>query len=170
LAKKKTEETPEEVVAEEPVELEKEPNLLEDAQQALAQEHDNFLRLAAEYDNFRKRSAREKDCIYVDAATDTVKAFLSVYDNLSRAVQTQTADDAYKKGVEMTMAEMEKVLASLGVSAFGAVGESFDPSRHNAVMHMEDESLGENTIAEVFQPGFLMKERVIRFAMVKVAN
>ena len=131
---------------------------------------EQYLLLAAEYDNFRKRSQREKDGIYGTATADAVKKFLPVYDNLLRALQNETADEAYKKGVEMTMNELKKILSSMGVEAFGAVGETFDPNKHNAVMNIEDETLGENVIAELFQVGFSMGEKVIRFAMVKVAN
>lgn len=147
-----------------------EPTELEKAKEAQAKEHEQYLRLAAEYDNFRKRTQREKDGIYQDAVADTAKKFLPVYDNLERALKNETADEAYKKGVEMTMNELVKILNGIGITAFGAAGEAFDPQRHNAVMHIEDESLGENVIAEVFQTGFLMGEKVIRFAMVKVAN
>ena len=148
----------------------KQPDALEQARAAQAQEHDQFLRLAAEYDNFRKRTQREKDGIYQDAVADTVKKFLPVYDNLERALHHETADEAYKKGVEMTLTELVKILDALGVKPFGEAGETFDPQRHNAVMHIEDESLGENVIAEVFQTGFSHGDKVIRFAMVKVAN
>ena len=148
----------------------KQSDALEQARAAQAQEHDQFLRLAAEYDNFRKRTQREKDGIYQDAVADTVKKFLPVYDNLERALHHETADEAYKKGVEMTLTELVKILDALGVKPFGEAGESFDPQRHNAVMHIEDESLGENVIAEVFQTGFAHGDKVIRFAMVKVAN
>ena len=147
-----------------------EPTELEKAKEAQAKEHEQYLRLAAEYDNFRKRTQREKDGIYQDAVADTAKKFLSVYDNLARALKNETADEAYKKGVEMTMNELVKILNGIGITVFGAAGETFDPQRHNAVMHIEDESLGENVIAEVFQTGFTMGEKVIRFAMVKVAN
>lgn len=147
-----------------------EPTELEKVKEAQAQEHEQYLRLAAEYDNFRKRTQREKDGIYQDAVADTAKKFLSVYDNLERALKNETADEAYKKGVEMTMNELVKILNGIGITAFGEAGEPFDPQRHNAVMHMEDESLGENVVAEVFQTGFAMGEKVIRFAMVKVAN
>lgn len=143
---------------------------LEKTKQALAQEHDNYLRLAAEYDNFRKRSQREKDNLYTEIRSETVGKFLPVYDNLERALVQQTADEAYKKGVEMTMNQLVGVMEKLGVKAFGEVGETFDPTVHNAVMHCEDESLGENVIAEVFQKGFSVGEKVIRFAMVRVAN
>ena len=147
-----------------------EPTELEKAKEAQAKEHEQYLRLAAEYDNFRKRTQREKDGIYQDAVADTAKKFLSVYDNLARALKNETTDEAYKKGVEMTMNELVKILNGIGITVFGAAGETFDPQRHNAVMHIEDESLGENVIAEVFQTGFTMGEKVIRFAMVKVAN
>ena len=139
-------------------------------QAKLDQEHDAYLRLAAEYDNFRKRSQKEKDSLYQDAKTDTVSKILPVFDNLERAVNQPTEDEAYKKGVEMTLTELVKILDALGVKPFGEAGETFDPQRHNAVMHIEDESLGENVIAEVFQTGFAHGDKVIRFAMVKVAN
>lgn len=144
--------------------------VLDETRAAQAREHEQYLRLAAEYDNFRKRSAKEKDGIYQDAKAETAKKFLPVYDNLERALKNETADTAYKKGVEMTMNELVKILAALEIIPFGAAGEAFDPQRHNAVMHIEDETLGENVVAEVFQTGFAMGERVIRFAMVKVAN
>ena len=154
----------------EPKEEKKEPSELEKAQQAQAQEHDQYLRLAAEYDNFRKRSQREKDALYRDAVADTAKKFLPVYDNLQRALKHETADEAFKKGVEMTMTELTKIMEGIGMKPFGAAGEPFDPEKHNAVMHVDDETLGENTVAEVFQTGFTLGEKVIRFAMVKVAN
>lgn len=143
---------------------------LEQSRKDREQEHDQYLRLAAEYDNFRKRTQREKDTIYQDAVADTAKKFLSVYDNLDRALKNETADEAYKRGVEMTMNELTKILESLNIKPFGEAGEPFDPRRHNAVMHTEDEALAENVVAEVFQTGFAMGEKVIRFAMVKVAN
>ena len=146
------------------------PEALQQLQEKLDAEHEAHLRLAAEYDNFRKRTQREKDGIYQDAVADTVKKFLPVYDNLERALHHETADEAYKKGVEMTLTELVKILDALGVKPFGEAGETFDPQRHNAVMHIEDESLGENVIAEVFQTGFAHGDKVIRFAMVKVAN
>ena len=143
---------------------------LREAEQKLAAEHDGYLRLAAEYDNFRKRSQREKDGIYADARAATVEKFLPVYDNLERALSQQTTDEAFKKGVEMTMNQLTNVFEALGVKVFGAAGEAFDPALHNAVMHCEDEALGENVIAEVFQKGFTLGDKVVRFAMVKVAN
>ena len=142
----------------------------EKAQQALAQEHDSYLRLAAEYDNYRKRSQKEKDNLYTEIRSETVEKFLPVYDNLERALAQETQDAAFKKGVEMTMNQLVSVMEKLGVEIFGAAGDHFDPQLHNAVMHIEDESLGENVIAEVFQKGFKVGEKVVRFAMVKVAN
>ena len=142
----------------------------EKAQQALAQEHDSYLRLAAEYDNYRKRSQKEKDNLYTEIRSETVEKFLPVYDNLERALAQESQDAAFKKGVEMTMNQLVSVMEKLGVESFGAAGDHFDPQLHNAVMHIEDESLGENVIAEVFQKGFKVGEKVVRFAMVKVAN
>ena len=143
---------------------------LDQVRAKLDAEHDNYLRLAAEYDNYRRRTAKERESTYTDAKSDTVGSFLPVYDNLERAMNQQTEDAAYKKGVEMTMNQLVSVMEKLGVVSFGAAGEAFDPQLHNAVMHIEDESLGENVIAEVFQKGFKVGEKVVRFAMVKVAN
>ena len=131
---------------------------------------EQFLRLAAEYDNYRKRTAKEKENLWTDAKADTVQAFLPVYDNLERALKQDTADEAYKKGVEMTMNQLKEVFAKLGVTEIDALGQPFDPNLHNAVMHIEDENLGENVVAQVFQAGFRLGEKVIRFAMVQVAN
>ena len=133
-------------------------------------EHDSYLRLAADYDNFRKRTAKEKEASYTNGKADAVAKLLPVYDNLERALNQQTEDAAYKKGVEMTMTELVKIFTALGVEIFGNVGETFDPNLHNAVMHCEDESLGENVIAQVFQKGFKVGEKIVRFAMVQVAN
>ena len=133
-------------------------------------EHDARLRIAAEYDNFRKRTVREKDAAYGNGKVDTVAKFLPIYDNLERALNQPTEDAAFKKGVEMTMTELVKILTGLGVEIFGEPGDPFNPDLHNAVMHTEDESLGENVIAPVFQKGFKIGEKVVRFAMVQVAN
>lgn len=146
------------------------PDPLAELQEKLTAEHDNFLRLAAEYDNFRKRTQKERESLYQDAKADTVGKFLPVFDNLQRAMAQETADEAYKKGVEMTMQGFQAILDALNVTVYGAPGEVFDPTFHNAVMHVDDETLGENTIAEVFQTGFRMGDKVIRHAMVKVAN
>ena len=160
---------PQEAKAEEAKKEEK-PSELDAVKEQLAKEHDGYLRLAAEYDNFRKRSQKEKDDLYTVIKAETVGKFLPVYDNLERALAQETADEAYKKGVEMTMNQLVKVMEGLGVTSFGEIGEAFDPARHNAVMHVEEEGLGDNVIAEVFQKGFIVGEKVIRFAMVKVAN
>ena len=133
-------------------------------------ERDAHLRLAAEYDNFRKRTVKEKEASYGNGKADAVAKMLPVYDNLERALKQETQDAAYKKGVELTMAELIKIFTSLGVEVFGEAGESFDPNLHNAVMHIDDETLGENTIAQVFQRGAKIGDKVVRFAMVQVAN
>ena len=151
--------------AEEPKESE-----LEKAQKSLAAEHDKYLRLAAEYDNFRKRSRKEKEDLYQDVRAETVGKFLPVYDDLERALANETEDEAYKKGVELIMTELRKIMTGLGVEEFGEKGDPFDPNAHNAVMHVENEELGENVIAQVFQKGFRIKEKVIRHAVVQVAN
>ena len=133
-------------------------------------ERDSHLRLAAEYDNFRKRTVKEKEASYGNGKADAVAKMLPVYDNLERALNQPTEDAAYKKGVELTMNELVKILNSLGVEIFGNVGDAFDPNFHNAVMHTEDESLGENVISQVFQKGFKLGDKIVRFAMVQVAN
>ena len=133
-------------------------------------EHDAHLRLAAEYDNFRKRTIKEKDAAYGNGKAGAVEKLLPVYDNLERAVNQPCTDEAYKKGVEMTMTELVNIFTGLGVEIFGNVGEEFDPNIHNAVMHTENPDLGENTISMVFQKGFKIGEKVVRFAMVQVAN
>lgn len=151
-------------------ESKKAPDLKEAAEKLVREEKDKYLRLAAEYDNFRKRSQKEKDSLYTDIKVDTLRKFLPVYDNLERALKQATADEAYRKGVEMIMAQFKSTMDGLGVTEIAAEGEKFDPEKHNAVMHVEDESFGENEIVEVFQRGFTLGDKVIRFAMVKVAN
>lgn len=151
-------------------ESKKAPDLKEAAEKLVREEKDKYLRLAAEYDNFRKRSQKEKDSLYTDIKVDTLRKFLPVYDNLERALKQETADEAYRKGVEMIMAQFKSTMDGLGVTEIAAEGEKFDPEKHNAVMHVEDESFGENEIVEVFQRGFTLGDKVIRFAMVKVAN
>ena len=133
-------------------------------------ERDAHLRVAAEYDNFRKRTIKEKEQSYGNGKADAVEKLLPVYDNLERALNQPTEDTAYKKGVEMTMTQLVNIFAGLGVEIFGNVGDTFDPNIHNAVMHIEDENLGENTIAQVFQKGFKLGDKIVRFAMVQVAN
>ena len=157
-----TEEVVEEVVEETP-----EVNPFEEKYNA---EHDSLLRLAAEYDNFRKRTIKEKEQSYGNGKADAVEKLLPVYDNLERALNQPTEDAAYKKGVEMTMNELVKIFTGLGVEIFGEVGDTFDPNLHNAVMHIDDEALAENTISMVFQKGFKLGDKIVRFAMVQVAN
>ena len=132
--------------------------------------NDKYLRICAEYDNFRKRSQKEKDSLYGDVKAETLKKFLPVYDNLVRALAQSTEDDAYRRGVEMIMNQFNVTMEKLGVTEIECLGKKFDPAFHNAVMHVEDEEKGENEIVEVFQKGFMMGDKVIRFAMVKVAN
>ena len=138
--------------------------------EAMAALNDKYLRLCAEYDNFRRRSQKEKDSLYGDVKADTLLKFLPVYDNLVRALNTPTQDEAFRKGVEMTMNQFNTTMERLGVTKIDSLGEKFDPALHNAVMHVEDEEKGENEIVEVFQEGFRLGDKVIRFAMVKVAN
>lgn len=132
--------------------------------------YDSHLRLAAEYDNFRKRSRKEQDQSYTNGKSDAILKLLPIYDNLERALNQPTQDAAYKKGVELTMAELVKILTGLGVEIFGNPGDSFDPQLHNAVMHLEDEDRGQNEIVQVFQKGFKLGDKIVRFAMVQVAN
>ena len=132
---------------------------------------DQFARLAAEYDNYRKRTAKEKETLYQDAKADTIKEFLAVYDNLERAAAAPGGeDDPHKKGLEMIFAQYKELLKKLGVSEIEAQGRPFDPERHEAVMHVDDENLGENEVAQVFQAGFVLGDKVIRHAVVQVAN
>ena len=133
-------------------------------------EHDSFLRLAADYDNFRKRTVKEKEQSYSNGKADAIAKLLPVYDNLERALNQNTEDAAYKKGVEMTMTQLVSIFASMGVEIFGEKGDAFDPNLHNAVMHTEEEGVEENTITLVFQKGFKLGDKIIRFAMVQVAN
>ena len=161
---KEKQEIPEEQIPPETVE---ETNPWEEKYNA---EHDSYLRLAADYDNFRKRTAKEKDQLYANGKADAVEKLLPVYDNLERAMNQPTEDAAYKKGVEMTMTQLVSILNGLGVEIFGQVGDAFDPNIHNAVMHTEDENAAENTVTQVFQKGFKLGEKIVRFAMVQVAN
>ena len=132
---------------------------------------DQFVRLTAEYDNYRKRTAKEKDNLYQDAKADTIKEFLAVYDNLERAVATEGDEDSpHKKGLEMIFHQYQEILKKLGVTEMEALGAPFDPEKHNAVMHIDDENYGENVISQVFQAGFVLGDKVIRHAIVQVAN
>ena len=181
VKEEKTEEAPEETIKEEETkapETEAKPadEKAEKTEEAkpktdeLAAEKDKYLRLCAEYDNFRKRSQKEKDAIYADVRASTLTSFLPVYDNLVRALNQPTEDEAYKKGVEMIMTQFKTTMEKLGVTEMDCLGQKFDPAFHNAVMHVDDEEKGENEIVEVFQQGFMLGDKVIRFAMVKVAN
>ena len=136
----------------------------------LADANDKYLRLAAEYDNYRKRTAREKEHLYNDAKIDTIKPFLAVLDNLERGVQQFEEGDPHRQGMDLICKQFMEVLGQMGVTEIPALGQPFDPEKHNAVMHTEDESAGENTVVEVFQKGFMIGDKVLRFAMVKVAN
>ena len=132
---------------------------------------DQFVRLTAEYDNYRKRTAKEKDSLYQDAKADTIKEFLAVYDNLERAVSTEGDEDSpHKKGLEMIFHQYQEILKKLGVAEMEALGQPFDPEKHNAVMHIDDENFGENVVSQVFQAGFTLGDKVIRHAIVQVAN
>ena len=167
---KETNETPVEETVEEVVEETTETPEVNPWEEKYNAERDAHLRVAAEFDNFRKRTIKEKEASYGNGKADAVAKILPIYDNLERALNQETADAAYKKGVELTMNELVKIFTSLGVEIFGAVGETFDPNLHNAVMHIDSEDFGENVIAQVFQKGFKIGEKVVRFAMVQVAN
>ena len=173
VAKKKEEktETPvTEEVTEEVAETTAETPEVNEWEEKYNAEHDSYLRLAADYDNFRKRTIKEKEASYGNGKADAVEKLLPVYDNLERALNQETQDEAYKKGVEMTMTQLVGILNSLGVEIFGNVGDAFDPNLHNAVMHIDDENFGENTVCQVFQKGFKLGDKIVRFAMVQVAN
>ena len=150
-------------------ELAKAQEAAKKAEDELAEYKDKYLRLAAEYDNFRRRSAKEKECIYSDAISDVVTQVLPIFDNLERAAVYESAEKV-TEGLAMTARTIDEVLTKVGIEKFGAVDDEFDPNLHNAVMHCEDEAFGENKIAEVFQCGYKKGDRVIRYAMVKVAN
>ena len=167
IEKELKEETPVEEIAEEVVEETPEVNPWEEKYNA---ERDAHLRVAAEFDNFRKRTIKEKETSYGNGKADAVAKILPIYDNLERALNQPTEDTAYKKGVELTMNELLKIFTGLGVEVFGNVGDAFDPNLHNAVMHIDSDELGENVIAQVFQKGFKIGEKIVRFAMVQVAN
>ena len=164
----KAEETVEEVT--ETVETAEETPEVNPWEEKYNAEHDSYLRLAADYDNFRKRTIKEKEASYGNGKADAIEKLLPVYDNLERALNQPTEDAAYKKGVEMTFTQLVNIFTALGVEIFGEPGDAFDPNLHNAIMHTEDETLGENVISQVFQKGFKLGEKIVRFAMVQVAN
>ena len=167
---KKEKETPVEETVETPAEEIVETPEVNPWEEKYNAEHDAYLRLAADYDNFRKRTIKEKELSYGNGKADAIAKLLPVYDNLERALNQPTEDAAYKKGVEMTMTELVKIFAGLGVEIFGEKGDTFDPNLHNAVMHTEEEGVEENTITMVFQKGFKIGDKIVRFAMVQVAN
>ena len=157
--------------AEETVEEEKaEPT----AEEKLKEQMEKYMRLFAEYDNFRKRSQREKDVRYGEAVIDAAAAILPIGDNLERALQTEVESEDAKKlkeGVEMVLKHFTETLEKLGVKEIKAEGEQFDPNLHNAVMHIEDETIDDNTVVEDLMKGYIYKDgRVVRHSMVKVAN
>lgn len=131
---------------------------------------DKLMRTLAEYDNYRKRSQREKTEVYPDAVAATVTKLLPVLDNFERALGTECADADFKKGVEMIFANLSETLKAMGVQEIEAAGQQFDPNLHNAVMHIEDEAIGENVVAQVMQKGYQLGDRILRHAMVQVAN
>ena len=168
---KKTESKKESEKEEKSKKKDKSAEELEKLKMQLADEKDKYLRLAAEYDNYRKRSQKERETVYADVRSDTVEKFLPVYDNLGRALKQATTDEAYYKGVEMIMAQFKEIMANAGVTEIdAAAGTAFNPNIHNAVMHVEDEALGESVIAEEFQKGFKLGDKVLRCSVVKVAN
>ena len=169
-AEEAVEETPEDVTEETPEEAPAD-DALDNLQKALEEEQNRYLRLMAEYDNFRKRSAREKDGIYTDAKADTFTSLLPVLDNFDRAFENEDASpEDFRKGVEMTRDQLVAVFEKAGVESYGEAGEPFDPNLHNAVSHIEDPEQGENVLAQVFQKGYKLGDKVLRHAMVVVAN
>ena len=157
--------------AKEPAKEEKQPSELDSVKQQLAKEHDGYLRLAAEYDNFRKRTEREKAAIYSDATAAAVLEFLPVADNLERALEQQECSvEDLRKGVEMVQTQLKRALEKLGVAEMGVAGEAFNPELHNAVSHIDDESAAENVVAQVYQKGYKIGDKVVRHATVVVAN
>lgn len=168
---KKQESAAEEEVKVEETVTEEAPSKEAELEKELAAAKEAHIRTLAEYDNYRKRTAKEKESIYGDAKADCMKQLLGVLDNFDRALGVDSSDfESYKKGVEMIYTNFCEILKGLGVEAFGEAGETFDPNFHNGVMHIEDESLGENVIAQVFSKGYKIGDRVLRPAMVQVAN
>ena len=147
-------------------ELEKE---LEATKAKLAESEDKSLRLAAEYENFRKRSKTEREGIYSEAAADAVKELRPIFDNLNRATE-YTNPEKVAEGVALILKGLPDVFTKMKITAYGAPGDQFDPNIHNAVMHIEDEAFGENEIVDVFQQGYMLGDKIIRYAMVRVAN
>ncbi|MDD6355394.1 MAG: nucleotide exchange factor GrpE [Oscillospiraceae bacterium] len=171
MSKKEKDEVKEETVKEPEVETEDEKDEQSDIEKQLRDTKDQLLRTAAEYANFRARSAKEKEQTYSNAKGNVVAEILPSIDNLERALAQENSDyESLRKGLEMTMNSLMAALEKMGVKAFGEVGEQFDPNLHHAVMHIDDESLGENVITDVFQKGYKINDKVVRPAMVKTAN
>lgn len=151
-----------------------EPSEEDKLREQLKEQNDKYLRLMAEYDNYQKRTQREKAQRYADAVADTVEKLLPIGDNIERALKTEvTSEDAkkFKEGVELVMKQFMDSLSKLDVKPIPALGEQFDPNLHNAVMHVEDESVDDNTVVEEFMKGYIYKDsKVVRHSMVKVAN
>lgn len=145
---------------------------LKKSAEALAEANDKYMRLYAEYDNFRKRSQKEKEGTYADAYTDALTQILPILDNLERAAQfgTDDAESQVAKGLELTLKSFAETLAKMGVTEIPALGKTFDPNVHNAVMHVEDDAFGENEVVEVLMKGYIKGDKVLRYSMVKVAN
>ena len=171
MAKARKEEMPEERPMEAEI-VEESPDVspVPELEAALKAEKEKYLRLAAEYDNYRKRSIKEREAIYNEVRSDTIVRLLPVYDNLARALTQECSDDAFYKGVEMTMAQLKDILQKCGVTEIPSVGAPFNPECHHAVMHVEDHAYGEATVAEEFEKGFMIGDKVVRCSMVKVAN
>ncbi len=149
---------------------ETEPTVEEKLTAELAELKDRNLRLLAEYDNFRRRSQKEKEALYPSAVADTIKEMLPVMDNFKRALETSCDDEEYVKGIKMIYNGFSESLKSLGLEEFGEVGETFDPNKHNAVMHIEDDKYGANEVTQIFASGYKIGERILRYAMVQTAN
>ena len=161
------EETEQEAPAEETA---KQPDALAELQKKLDEANDRLLRTAAEYDNFRRRSQKEKEAIYTDSKAEIIGKLLPVIDNFERAAAADADAENYKKGIEMTVKQLLDALTAMGVEAYGAAGDAFDPNIHNGVMHVDDETLGENVVTDVFIKGYKVGDKVIRHASVRVAN
>lgn len=172
MSKKKNEEEilNEEAVEETLDETEAAEIVEDEKSKEIAELNDKYLRLVAEYDNYRKRTAKEKESIYPEAKVSVVSTFLPVIDNLERALNASQSEDSLYEGVKMILRQFEEVLKSNGVEVIEAVGKTFDPNLHNAVMHIDDEAYGENEIVEEFQKGYKIGDRIVRYSMVKVAN
>ena len=165
-------ETEEKISGKEKKKLKKAEAEIEKLTAALSEEQEKYMRLYAEYDNFRKRSAKEREGVYADAYCDALVQILPILDTLERAAQfsTEDAESAMAKGLELTLKSFVETMNKMGVYEIEALGKEFDPNFHNAVMHVDDESVGENIVVEVFMKGYKRGDKVLRHSMVKVAN